>query len=95
MKDKDFAELEKSVAEGMAMLRGEKRPSRRFVYADPDVKAIRSKLHRSQSQFAALIGVGVGTLRHWEQGRRRPTGAARVLLRIAEKHPDAVLDVRG
>lgn len=94
MNDKDFAELEQSVAEGMAMLRGEKGPSRRFVYADPDVKAIRGKLHRSQSQFAALLGVGVGTLRHWEQGRRRPTGAARVLLRIADKHPDAVLDVR-
>ena len=32
------------------------------------------------------------TLRNWEQGRRQPTGAARVLLRIAAKHPKAVLE---
>ena len=33
------------------------------------------------------MGVSVGTLRNWEQGRRRPTGAARVLLRIAVRRP--------
>jgi len=33
----------------------------------------------------------VDTLQNWEQGRRKPTGAACVLLRIAAKTPDAVL----
>jgi hypothetical protein len=32
-------------------------------------------------------------LQNWEQGRRRPHGPARVLLRVAEEHPEAVLDV--
>jgi putative transcriptional regulator len=32
-------------------------------------------------------------LRNWEQGRRRPEGPARMLLRVAAKHPGAVLDV--
>lgn len=90
MDDKHFKELMGSVEEGMAMLRGEKTPSRRFVYADPDVKAIRQKLHQSQSEFAALLGIGLGTLRHWEQGRRRPTGAARVLLRVVSEHPETM-----
>ena len=44
---------------------------------------------------AALLGVGVGTLRHWEHGERRPTGAARVLLRVAASHPEAILAATG
>ena len=42
----------------------------------------------SQSEFAEILGVSVRTLQDWEQGRRRPSGAAATLLRIAEKHPD-------
>jgi putative transcriptional regulator len=44
----------------------------------------------SQSEFAALLGVSVKTLQNWEQGRRSPHGAARVLLHVAEKHPDVL-----
>ena len=95
MDKKHFDELLESVTEGMAILRGEKPASRRFVYPDPDVAAIRKKLRRTQPQFAALLGVGVGTLRHWEHGERRPTGAARVLLRVAARHPEAILAVAG
>jgi hypothetical protein len=47
----------------------------------------------SQSEFAALLGVSVKTLQNWEQGRRSPHGAARVLLHVAEKHPDVLWDV--
>jgi putative transcriptional regulator len=39
------------------------------------------------------MGVSVATLRNWEQGRRRPEGSARVLLRIVERNPEAVLAV--
>jgi putative transcriptional regulator len=42
----------------------------------------------SQVQFAQLLGVSVRTLQDWEQCRRSPSGAAKTLLRIAEKHPD-------
>lgn len=51
----------------------------------------RRKLGLSQNQFANLLGISVQTLRNWEQGWRKPTGAARVLLRIAAMNPRAVL----
>jgi putative transcriptional regulator len=47
----------------------------------------------SQSQFAQLMGVSLRTLQEWEQGRRSPSGAARTLLAIAERNPQALLDV--
>jgi len=58
----------------------------------PAVK-VRMAAGLSQSEFARLLGVSVRTLQGWEQGRREPTGAARVLLRIAEKNPDALRSV--
>ncbi|MCB0082402.1 MAG: type II toxin-antitoxin system MqsA family antitoxin [Caldilineaceae bacterium] len=61
--------------------------------AAPDVKQIRGRYELSQSEFAALLGVNIKTLQNWEQGRRLPQGAARVLLLVADKHPDAVWDV--
>jgi putative transcriptional regulator len=57
-----------------------------------DVKAIRKKLAKSQREFALMIGVSVGTLRNWEQGRRRPVGPARALLRVAARSPEAFRD---
>ncbi len=50
----------------------------------------RTKVGMSQSQFAALLGVSIRTLQDWEQGRREPSGAAKTLLRIAVRTPDAV-----
>lgn len=44
----------------------------------------------SQSQFADLMGVSKRTLQDWEQGRRKPAGAAKALLRIAARRPDVV-----
>ena len=52
----------------------------------------RSKLHLSQGRFAELLGISVKTLHNWEQGRRKPTGAARVLLRVVSRHPELVLE---
>lgn len=93
MNDELFAELVASVREGGAILRGETEPARRFEIAAPDVKQIRERYELSQREFAALLGVSIKTLQNWEQGRRSPHGAARVLLRVADKHPDAVWDV--
>jgi len=39
------------------------------------------------------LGISVGTLRNWEQGRRKPEGTALIFLKVAEKHPEAILDV--
>ena len=62
---------------------------------EPDVAAIRAKTGLSQSAFARSIGVAVGTLQGWEQGRRRPEGPARVLLALIDKRPGIVRDELG
>jgi len=95
MKKELFEELLESVREGSAILRGERKPSRAFRIDEPDVKAVREQYGLSQAKFAALMGISVGTLRNWEQGRRQPEGSARVLLRVVARHPEAVLDVVG
>ena len=59
----------------------------------PAVAEIREKMGLSQSRFATLLGVSVRTLQDWEQGRRTPSGAARTLLLVAEKNPQAILEV--
>jgi putative transcriptional regulator len=52
---------------------------------------IRYKFHATQRQFARMFGISVETLRNWEQGKRRPQGPARALLRVAAGNPDEVL----
>ncbi len=52
------------------------------------VKEIRAGLHLSQTAFAGLIGVSLRTVQDWEQGRREPSGPAKMLLRVATRHPD-------
>lgn len=47
----------------------------------------------SQSAFAALLGVSVRTLQDWEQGRREPSGAAKTLFRVAERHPEILQEL--
>lgn len=52
----------------------------------------RAKLSLSQHQFATLLGISARTLHDWEQGRRKPSGAAVTLLKVAALHPGAVRD---
>ncbi len=93
MKEELFKELVASVREGGGILRGQVAPSRQFVVDETDIKRIRENYRLSQGQFASLLGISTATLQNWEQGRRAPKGAARVLLQVAAKHPDAVWDV--
>jgi putative transcriptional regulator len=90
MKKAVFDELVQSIKQAGAIHRGEAKPSRRFVFEPEDVKQIREKLHKSQSEFARMIGVSVSTLQNWEQGRRQPEGPARALLMVASKAPHVV-----
>jgi len=90
MRKKDFDKLVASVRQAGTIKRGEARPSRVTEFAPVDVKAIRRRLGKSQSEFARMIGVSVATLQNWEQGRRRPEGPARALLKIAAANPEAV-----
>lgn len=52
------------------------------------IACTRVKAELSQSQFAKLLGVSVRTLQEWEQGRKKPSGAAKTLLKIAERNPN-------
>ena len=92
MREKLFAELLESVRQGGAILRGHLKPSRVFRFEEPDVRAVREGYGLSQSKFAALMGISAATLRNWEQGRRKPEGSARVLLRVVARNPEAVLE---
>jgi len=87
MRKQMFEELLGSVREAGAILRGQKRPSRRMVIGASGVRAIRERTSLSQSEFAHLIGVSVKTIQNWEQDRRRPTGPAAALLRIISHQP--------
>jgi len=92
MKDAAFQQLLTSVRQVGRIRRGESRASRIATFDPTDVQAVRAKLGTSQTEFALMIGVSVGTLRNWEQGRRTPEGPALALLRVAARNPRAVIE---
>lgn len=55
--------------------------------------AVRERSGLSQAQFALLLGVSVRTLQEWEQGRRQPSGAAKTLLKVAQRHPEVLREL--
>ena len=59
--------------------------------APPQV--IRAKLKLSQTAFAGMMGVSLRTIQDWEQGRRKPSGPAEALLRIAEQKPKVFMEL--
>lgn len=90
MKDELFQELLKSLDEAAAIARGEIEPARVTKFEAVNTRAIREKFGVTQLAFSRMIGVSLGTLRNWEQGRRSPHGPARVLLLVAAAQPDLV-----
>lgn len=94
-----FEQLLESVSQMKAIQAGRLKPGRvtraeeLVASTVPDVAALRARFKLSQSQFAALLGIHVSTLQNWEQKRRQPEGPARVLLRVAAAHPEALLSV--
>ena len=66
---------------------------RRVVEPNSPIAKARLETGLSQSQFAELLGVSKRTLEQWEQGRREPSGAAKTLLRVAERHPDVLREL--
>jgi putative transcriptional regulator len=95
LNEADFSKLTQSIRQAGRIKRGSLKPTRVKNMSPADVRAIRSRLKKSQSEFALMIGVSVATLQNWEQGRRRPEGPARALLRIAEQNPRAVIEALG
>jgi len=93
MEDIFFNDLLSSTKEAKAILQKKQKASRTFFIEEPDAKTIRAKLSLTQSEFATLLNISVNTLRNWEQGRRTPEGPAKVLLNIANLHPEVLLHV--
>lgn len=91
MDDALFSELIESVQEAGQIMRGEKQASRTFEYSALDVKDIRAKTGLSQERFASLMGISLRTYQNWEQGHRRPKGAAAALLTIFRNDPQHAL----
>lgn len=54
-------------------------------------RRVRKRLGFSQAEFAERINVSLDTIRNWEQGKRSPTGAAKALLKVLDKAPEAAL----
>jgi len=54
-------------------------------------RRVRRRLGFSQAEFAQRIDVSLDTIRNWEQGKRCPTGAAKALLKVLDKAPEAAL----
>ncbi len=65
------------------------------VPEDVDVRAIRARSGLSRSQVASRFGLDVRAVQDWEQRRRRPDRATRVLLRVIDRDPDAVIRALG
>ena len=92
MKQNDFDRLVTSIKQAGAIRRGRLRPGRVTEFRPDDVRAIRTKLDKSQAEFALMIGVSVAMLQSWERERRQPDGPARALLRVAARSPKAVVE---
>ena len=90
-------DIGKEILEGVREVKAFKQGKvslRTHVLSDPSPpKRIREKLRLSQSAFADLMGVSRRTIQDWEQGRRKPQGPAKSLLRIAEQHPEVFTNI--
>jgi putative transcriptional regulator len=91
MKSENFDELIASIKEAGKIKRGEVQASRIHEFSELNIKLIRETIGFSQSKFAALIGVNIRTLQNWEQGRRHPTGPAKILLKLVQTAPELVI----
>lgn len=90
-----FESIRQGLNEAMDFAEGRETGARvrQVAVPDVDVAAIRASTGLSQGAFARSIGVAKGTLLNWEQGRRRPTGPAQVLLAMIAKKPSLVREL--
>ena len=94
MSKQAFEGIMQGLREALAYTRGDKSAVARVVNVavkPADIKTARKKTGMSRETFARAFGLSPATLRKWENGERQPTGAARVLLTIISREPEAAL----
>jgi putative transcriptional regulator len=91
-RDQVVGNILEGLREAVAIHKGELKPARITKLESINVLEVRQKLNISRPKFAALLGVSERTVENWEQGRNKPSGAARALLRVAEFNPRVVLE---
>ena len=90
MDEDDFEDVLSGVRDVAAYKRGSREG---FVVHAPqsvDVKAIRAKTRQTQEGFARTYGFSLSAVRDWEQGRRQPERAARLLLALIAEEPETI-----
>ena len=87
MKKENFDKLLAGMSDALAFAEGETNRGQAHLVETVDVAAIRKTQGLSQSQFADRYGLDRSVVQQWEQGRRRPDRAARLLLRVIEQNP--------
>ncbi len=92
--DNEMEQFQKDLLKSVRQMKTGKAARKTQVALSPIAEA-RSRLGMSQSELARLMGVSTRTLQDWEQGRRKPTGAAQTLLRVAIVHPEVLLDLKA
>jgi putative transcriptional regulator len=88
-----FEKIKAGLEDASAYLNGRGDKSRYGIHVPSrvNVKKIRARLGLSQESFAQTYGFALSAVRDWEQGRRQPDRSARILLKVVEKEPEAVM----
>jgi putative transcriptional regulator len=90
-------EIGQEILEGIREIKeykaGEKTVRTHTLKEPAPPQVIRARLKLSQAAFAGLMGVSLRTIQDWEQGRRKPSGPAEALLRIAEQKPEVFMEL--
>jgi putative transcriptional regulator len=97
MKESRFRQLAASLNEVRAHVDGGRFAGRitKVDLGGDDIRALRKRSGMTQQQFATAFGIGLGTLQKWERGERRPSGAAKSLLRVMQANIPAVMKALG
>lgn len=91
--DPDAAVIADDLAQALAEAKAG-RFARKTAVAVSPIMETRHKTGLSQNHFAAALGISPSTLKSWEQGQRTPSGAAKALLKLLNKHPELIADLR-
>lgn len=90
MHEDDFDGLIEGLRDVAAWRKGARKGFAAHVPAEVDVRAIRLANRQTQESFARTYGFSLASVRDWEQGRRQPERAARILLAMIAREPQTV-----